>query len=86
MTADANYTLVECVELCFYCADVCRFASKHMSRDSNRAKEFCDYCAKVCEDCSEECDEHDMDHCKQCANVCRECSKICKEMVAKQRK
>lgn len=67
----SNKMLLECLELCSYCADVCRFASKHMSRDSIRVEEFCDYCAKVCEDCSNECEKHEMDHCKQCAKVCR---------------
>ena len=80
---EAGNKVLECIELCFYSADVCRFASKHMSCDSNRVKEFCDYCAKICQDCATECDKHDMDHCKQCAMVCRECSKICLETIAK---
>jgi hypothetical protein len=79
---EVNKALLKCIELCFYCAEVCRFASKQMSCDSNRVKEICDYCAKVCKDCAAECGRHDMDHCKQCAKVCNECSEICKQIVS----
>jgi hypothetical protein len=59
-----------------------RFASKHMSCDSRRVKEFSDYCAKACEDCAAECDKHYMNQCKQYGNVCLECSDICKKIAS----
>ena len=37
---------------CFYCADVCRFASKYLSCDSSYTKQICETCAKVCEVCA----------------------------------
>jgi uncharacterized protein DUF326 len=78
---EVNKELMDCIELCFYCADVCMFVSKHLSCDSKRVKEFCDYSAKVCEDCANECENHEMHHCKKCAMVCRECSRVCRELT-----
>lgn len=72
--------MLKCIELCFYCADVCRFASKYMSCDSSYAKQICQTCAKVYEACVKECERHDIDHCKQCSQLCYECAKVCRNV------
>lgn len=64
----------------FYCADVCRFASKYLTGDSSYTKQICETCAKVCEVCAKECERHNMDHCKQCSQVCYECAQVCRSM------
>ena len=65
--------MIKCIELCFYPADVYRFASKYISCDSSYAKQICETCAKVCE-------RHNIDHCKQCSQVYYECAKVCRSM------
>jgi hypothetical protein len=80
-------SMVKCIQLDRYCADICRLAASFMARtagfgDEKFSHQRCGLCAQICEECGDECSMHQMDHCRRCAEVCRKCAEECRKLAA----
>ena len=81
-------TLVECIEACFDCADVCAAIGKILSRqtafDAEMARAALEACARACRICGDECEQHaeHHEHCQVCAEACRLCEQACSNVLS----
>jgi len=73
--------MAKCIHLDRSCADMCSFAMREMSRDSDFADQVCALCAEMCDRCGQECAKHPMDHCQDCAEACKKCAEACRAMA-----
>ncbi|MXN79597.1 four-helix bundle copper-binding protein [Burkholderia sp. 4701] len=73
--------LVDCIQLDWDCAALCRLASSAMARGSMQVNAICSNCANLCDACATECEQHQHPHCKECAQACRECAQACRTMA-----
>jgi hypothetical protein len=87
MDADA---LIECIEACFDCSDMCATTGRIVSRQTEfepaMARATLQACAEACSLCAEECETHakemNMEHCRVCAEACRRCERACNEALS----
>ena len=81
--------LVECIEACFDCADLCDATGKILSRQTafepQMALATLEACVRACRLCGEECEQHaqhGMEHCRICAEACRRCESACNNVLS----
>jgi hypothetical protein len=81
-------TLVECIEACFDCADVCEATGHILSRQTatelQMLRASLQACAEACRLCVEECEQHagHHEHCRVCAEACHRCEQACNSVLS----
>lgn len=71
--------MVECINTCRDCADVCSTVARFVARNSQYTGVALQNCITICRDCAEVCRKHDTEHCQACADACEACVEACEE-------